>query len=154
MQYIYSQLLKLSKLELINIVVNESIGAIKNAKDVNSFFHDFAGLIKNWNKEHLVVLCLNTKNSVIHAEVVTMGVLDSSLVHPREIFNVIFATPGTSSFIIAHNHPSGNPNPSDEDFSATKRIKAAADIMGINLLDHIVFTKFGEFYSFLENNNM
>ena len=154
MQYNYSQLLKLSKLELINIVVNESIGVIKNAKDVNKFFHNFSGLINNWNKEHFVVLCLNSNNSVIHAEVVTMGVLNSSLVHPREVFNVIFATPGTNSFIIAHNHPSGNPNPSDEDISATNNIKAAAEIMGIKLLDHLIFTKFGDFYSLLENDKI
>lgn len=150
----YSNLQTLSKAELISIVMDSSIGQIKQAHGVCKFFVDFSGLIKNWNKEHFLVLCLNSRNAVIHAEVVTMGILNSSLVHPREVFNIILSTPGTKSFIIGHNHPSGDPEPSEEDDSVTAKLKQAADFMGVPLLDHVIFTKFADYYSYQEKGKI
>jgi len=83
-----------------------------------------------------------------------MGTLDASLVHPREVFNIVLATPGTKSIIIGHNHPSGDPEPSDSDFNVTNNLVKACQIMGIELIDHIVFTKSGRFYSFSEQDKL
>jgi len=152
--YNYAQLQTLSKTELINLVMESNIGPIAQPFGACKFFADFSGLIKNWNKEHFVVLCLNTRHTVLHAEVVSMGTLDASLVHPREVFNIVLATPGTKSIIIGHNHPSGDPEPSDSDFNVTNNLVKACQIMGIELIDHIVFTKSGRFYSFSEQDKL
>lgn len=88
-------------------------------------------------KEVLAVLYLNTKNIVICKEIVSMGSINSSIVHPREIF--IGAVKNSSaSIIVLHNHPSGNPEPSNEDISITHRLKDSGKLLGIELLDHII----------------
>jgi DNA repair protein radc len=88
-------------------------------------------------KEVLAVLYLNTKNIVIGKEIVSMGSINSSIVHPREIF--IGAIKNSSaSIIVAHNHPSGDPSPSSEDINITHRLKDCGKLLGIELLDHII----------------
>ena len=89
------------------------------------------------DKECLKVIMLNRKNKVIGSENVSLGSLDSSVVHPREVFkNAIKKS--SASIIICHNHPSGDPTPSVEDINVTKRIKECGKILGIELLDHII----------------
>ena len=88
-------------------------------------------------KEHLKSLLLDTKNRVLAIRTVSIGDLSSSIVHPREVYkDAVVAT--AASLIVAHNHPSGDPTPSGEDVSVTKRLIQAGEIMGIDLLDHIV----------------
>jgi len=89
------------------------------------------------DREHFVVVSLTTKNRVISIETVSIGSLNSSLVHPREIFkNAIRLS--AAAIILAHNHPSGDPNPSREDLEVTKRLVEAGKLIGIEVLDHII----------------
>src|SRR5699024_2817644 len=91
------------------------------------------------DQENLVALYLNTKNQLIGEKTVFVGSLDSSIVHPREIFSYgLQRIGGVSSIIVAHNHPSGNSKPSKEDVDITKRLNDCGRILCINLLDHIV----------------
>lgn len=93
--------------------------------------------MRDLKKEHLKSLLLNSKNQVMHIKTVSVGILDSSLVHPREVFkDAILAS--SAAIIIAHNHPSGDPTPSPEDKRVTQRLHEAGQLLGIDLLDHIV----------------
>lgn len=85
----------------------------------------------------LIVCCLNTKNEPTSISTVSVGSLNSSIVHPREVFKTAVMS-NAASIIIAHNHPSGDITPSKEDKDITLRLKEAGDIIGIKLLDHII----------------
>lgn len=89
------------------------------------------------NQEVLKAIFLNTKNIIIGSKDIFKGTLNSSIVHPREIFKEAL-NHGAASIIIAHNHPSGDPNPSKEDMNITIRLKECGNIMGIKVIDHIV----------------
>lgn len=93
--------------------------------------------LKGKKKEHFLVLCLDTRNRLINHKLVSMGSLDTSIVHPREVFNEAI-TSCAASVIFAHNHPSGDPEPSKEDVELTSRLAKAGEIMGIDVLDHII----------------
>ncbi len=87
-------------------------------------------------KEHFILLCLDTRNNLIVDEV-SVGILNASLVHPREMFKRAILN-SSSHVVIAHNHPSGDPTPSTEDIMTTKRLKEAGKIIGIDVVDHII----------------
>ncbi len=89
------------------------------------------------DKEHLVAVLLNTKMRMIGYHVVSVGSLNEAIAHPREIFRAAILA-GAYAFVLMHNHPSGDPTPSEADRRLTKRIQEAARIMDINLLDHVV----------------
>ncbi|HZX21077.1 MAG TPA: DNA repair protein RadC [Clostridia bacterium] len=89
------------------------------------------------NKEIFNIILLNTKNNVIAIENISVGSLNASIVHPREVFNIAIRR-SSSAIILAHNHPSGDPKPSTEDINITKRLMEAGSIVGINVLDHII----------------
>lgn len=93
--------------------------------------------IKYQEKEHFIVLFLNTKNMVTGRETVSIGYLNASLVHPRELFKAAIRQ-GAASIIVCHNHPSGDTTPSREDISITNRIVEAGELIGISMLDHII----------------
>lgn len=98
--------------------------------------------IANHKKEHLVIFYLDPRLQQIKRETVSVGLLESSLVHPREVFeSAILHT--ASAIIVAHNHPSGDANPSDSDVLATERLVRAGKILGIEVLDHIIVTAEG-----------
>lgn len=88
-------------------------------------------------QEHFVALFLNVKNEILHKETIFIGSLNSSIVHPRELFREAVKR-SAASIICAHNHPSGNPTPSPEDIEVTKRLTEAGAVMGIELLDHLI----------------
>lgn len=88
-------------------------------------------------KEHFVVIILDTKNQVLAISTISIGSLNASIVHPREVFIEVLKYP-SSSIILAHNHPSGNPNPSKEDLIVTKRLAGAGKILDIEVIDHII----------------
>ena len=88
-------------------------------------------------QEFLKVIMLNTKNFVIKVKDVFIGSLNSSIAHPREIYCEAIKN-SSSSIIICHNHPSGDPLPSNEDISITNRLKECSKLIGIELLDHII----------------
>jgi DNA repair protein RadC len=93
--------------------------------------------LRNLNQEHFVVLFLNTKNQIIHRQTIFIGSLNASIVHPREVFREAVKR-SAASIIVAHNHPSGDPTPSQEDIHVTKRLAESGKIIGIELLDHLV----------------
>ena len=102
-----------------------------------------------YDKEAFVVAFLNTKNRVIDHEVVSVGTINSSLVHPREVFrNAIINK--ANSVILCHNHPSGDLTPSTEDINITRRLKETGNLLGIKVLDHLIISGINqnEVYSF------
>lgn len=88
-------------------------------------------------KEHFVCLFLNTKNHVIGQETLSIGSLNASIVHPREVFQAAIKR-NSAAIVCAHNHPSGDPTPSPQDIEITKRLVEAGEIIGIDVLDHII----------------
>lgn len=104
------------------------------------------------NKEMLVVVALDTKYAVKGYNIVSIGSINESIAHPREIFRPLIAI-AAHSFLLFHNHPSGDPEASRADIAITKRVRDAADILGIKMLDHIIIgsPNFGRgYYSFNE----
>jgi len=91
------------------------------------------------DKEHFWALGLNTRNNIKYIDLVSLGTLFASLVHPRELYRLAVKE-AVASIIAIHNHPSGDPEPSEEDKSITKRIVEAGKILGIQLLDHVIVT--------------
>ncbi|HID95979.1 MAG TPA: JAB domain-containing protein [Candidatus Latescibacteria bacterium] len=98
--------------------------------------------IRRNRKENFVVLYLNARNQVIYKETVSIGTLNASLVHPREVFGPAVAN-SAASVILAHNHPSGDINPSEDDIELTRRIVKAGELMGIDVLDHVIVSHKG-----------
>lgn len=111
---------------------------ITSSKDAIEFCKNhFWRLIQSGNQEEFHIVTLNTKNVVIDSHRITIGTLDSSLVHPREVFRKAIQDTA-SSVLLVHNHPSGDPSPSKEDIAVTRRLNEAGAIVGIDVLDHIV----------------
>ena len=98
--------------------------------------------LRDLKKEHFVVFYLDTRNQEIKRDVISFGTLNANLVHPREVFEPAILH-SAAQIIVAHNHPSDNPEPSEEDVDITKRLVEAGKILGIEVLDHVVVTKSG-----------
>jgi DNA repair protein RadC len=122
-------------------IVKESV-KIKEAKDVIPLLNDIASK----QQEYFVCISLNGANELIERRIVTVGLLDKSQVHPREVFADVIAD-RAASVIFAHNHPSGELNPSDSDLKIHQQLTEAGNILGIKILDHIIISKKG-YYSF------
>ena len=93
--------------------------------------------LKELAQEAFHVLLLNTRNKLINRQLVSLGVVDSTLVHPREIFRPAFLQ-GASAIVLVHNHPSGDPTPSAEDVKLTRQLIQVGQVMGIKILDHVI----------------
>lgn len=106
--------------------------------------------IRSSRKEHFVVFFLNTQNQEIERRIISIGTLNANLVHPREVFEPAVQNL-CSHMLIAHNHPSGGLDPSEEDLRITKRLTDAGKILGIDILDHVIVTAAG-YFSFKEHN--
>lgn len=107
---------------------------IRSPDDVKNLMMDE---MRYLNKEYFKVIMLNVKNKVIAIETISIGSLNSSIVHPREVFKAAIER-ASSSIILVHNHPSGDPTPSREDIEITKRLSESGNILGIKVLDHII----------------
>ena len=118
---------------------------IQTAQDVLLQVRDIA----DKKQEYLVVLYLNARHELVQKEVVGVGSLNSLRITPKEIFSHALQTP-CASIIVAHNHPSNDPSPSDDDIQFTKRIHEAGEVLGIPLIDHLVVSASG-YYSFRED---
>lgn len=103
-------------------------------------------------QERFIVVGINGAGEIIFSKVVTVGLLDRTLIHPREVFSDALKL-RCSSIFVAHNHPSRNLEPSSPDKASTLRLKEAGELLGIQLLDHIIFTD-EDFYSFREHGDM
>lgn len=121
---------------------------IMSAKDV----WDATKRFHRARKEHFLVLTLNGAHEVIRLRIISIGIMNRCLVHPREIFHAAIKD-GSTAIILAHNHPSGQLEPSEEDKAITRRLVDAGQLLGIPVLDHLIITKSG-FYSFLETGNL
>jgi DNA repair protein RadC len=100
-------------------------------------FNAVQGLLADADREYFLVLTLNTKNSLNGISIVSIGSLNSSLVHPREVFKAAILG-NAAAIILVHNHPSGSPDPSNEDMEITRRLVEAGRVVGIEVLDHVV----------------
>ena len=116
--------------------------------------YDAYKLIKNFlidsDREKFVVACLDTKKQPVNISVVSIGSVNSVIVHPREVFKVAMLS-NASKIICFHNHPSGNLKCSKEDENITNRLKECGEILGIELVDHIIIGDNDTYFSFKEN---
>lgn len=131
--------------------VREAAARYNATQPLNSPELVYLHLRRYWGKrqEHFILICLDKLMAPIKTKVITVGLLDRSLVHPREVFRHAIVA-NAASIIIAHNHPSGSTEPGAEDTATTQRLVQAGELLGIPVLDHLVIAKTG-FYSFQEN---
>lgn len=118
---------------------------ITSPKDVADIY---IPILRDELKENFYILCLSSSNKIMRAEKISMGSLNASLVHPREIFKVAIEN-SSASIICIHNHPSGNPEPSNEDIAITKKLVEAGKLLDIPLFDHIIIAG-NNYTSFVE----
>ncbi|HUV02089.1 MAG TPA: DNA repair protein RadC [Desulfobacteria bacterium] len=135
----------LAGFELARRYIIKESKKITEAKDVLPFLSD----ITDKQQEYFVCISLNGANEVIEKRIVTVGLLDKSQVHPREVFADVI-TDRAASVILAHNHPSGELKPSNSDLKIHEQLTEAGKILGITVLDHIIVAKKG-YYSFQED---
>lgn len=117
---------------------NKKSELILSPKDVWNEMKD----LRDSKKEHFVIFYLDTQNQIIKREIISVGTLNESLIHPREVFEPAVRY-STAQIIMAHNHPSGNLEPSPEDVAVSRRLIDAGNLLGIEVLDHIIITKDG-----------
>lgn len=98
--------------------------------------------IRERRREHFLVLYLDARHRVQHAEVISIGTLNASIVHPREVYSPAIARPA-ASIVLCHNHPSGETTPSDDDVAITRRLVQSGELLGIPVLDHVVVSRTG-----------
>lgn len=118
---------------------------IKCARDIAKLMMPSFKYLK---KENFMGLYLDTRNFIIRKELISVGTLNASLLHPREVFSPAL-TDGANSMILVHNHPSGNPEPSEEDIRVTEKLMEAGKVLCIQLLDHIIIGE-NNYFSFSE----
>ncbi len=118
---------------------------IKSSSDVVPYVQNYAVS----KKEHFLLLTLNGSHEIIQIHVVSIGTLNRTLIHPREIYGTAMRE-DAAAIIVCHNHPSGNCEPSEEDIDVTHNLERVGEIMGIELLDHIIVCR-ESYYSFLDN---
>lgn len=111
--------------------------ALSQPKDVAAFLTTSLYPSSGLDKEVFSVLCLDARNVVRRVEVVSVGTLSASLVHPREVFRPAIRA-GAASIIVCHNHPSGDPTPSGDDVALTRRLVQVGELVGIEVLDHLI----------------
>jgi DNA repair protein RadC len=100
------------------------------------------GKLRSEQREHFIVLLLNARHEVTGRETVSVGSLNASIVHPREVFRpAVLAS--AAAVLLIHNHPSGDPEPSEEDLAITKRLVQAGEILGVSVLDHVILASRG-----------
>lgn len=124
---------------------NKATSLVMTPKDVWNEMKD----VRNNKKEYFVVFYLDSRNQLIKKEVISIGTLNASLVHPREVFEPAIKN-FTSQIIVSHNHPSDEDQPSDEDIQITKRLIEAGKILGIEIIDHVIVTN-ESYFSFQEH---
>lgn len=110
---------------------------IKNSKDVLSLTYE----LRDKKKENLVCLYLNARNSLLKKEVISIGLLDKTLLHPREIFHPAVEL-NAANIILVHNHPTGDPSPSEKDIQVVEKIAQAGEIMGITVGNTLLFNEY------------
>lgn len=113
--------------------------SIRSVEDVVREVND----IRDQNKEHLIALYLNARNELILKQTIAIGTLNQNIIQPRDVFADALKNP-CAAVVLIHNHPSGDPEPSDQDIIFTKKLIEAGKLLGIEILDHIVVARDGE----------
>ncbi len=130
----------MKKIDVVKVYVKKE-QSLKIEKDVIKKPEQVFEVVKNFlgevDREYLIVIVLDVKNKINSISVASVGTLNSSIVHPREVFKTAILANG-ASIILAHNHPSGDTSPSKDDINITTRIKECGVLMGIELLDHVI----------------
>lgn len=116
------------------------------AKDV---FEHCSPSVSGLDREQFIILHLDAKNIIIKDEIISIGTLTGTIVHPREVFKTAIKE-NTYSVVLVHNHPSGDPSPSEDDTKMTEKLLTSGEILGIKVLDHVIIGKEG-YYSFKDN---
>jgi DNA repair protein RadC len=119
---------------------------INSSKDVYRFF---GSNMENLKKENFKVVFVDSRKKIINEETIFIGSLNASIIHPREIFNLAIRY-HSAGIILIHNHPSGEPSPSDEDIKITKQLTSCGKILDIEVIDHVIIG-YKKIFSFLEN---
>lgn len=134
--------------------INQKFNNINQIKIVSSesVFEYYKNILGDKKQEHFYCVYLDTKNKIIKDKLLFVGTINESLVHPREIFKEAYLL-SASSIICIHNHPTGNVMPSKNDIIITNQLKSVGNVLGINVLDHIIIGK-DEYYSFLDNGKL
>lgn len=140
--------MELSKRVSASLINNNRV-TIKSPVEVSTLLMEE---MRHLKKEVFKIILLNTKNHIIKYMDVSVGSLNSSIVHPREVFSEAVKA-GCSGILLVHNHPSGDPEPSREDIETTQRLVNAGNILGIKVLDHVVIGD-GKYISFKEQGLM
>ncbi|MBS3100079.1 DNA repair protein RadC [Candidatus Pacearchaeota archaeon] len=139
------QLLAMSELGKRYNQEKNSVKKITCAEDVFKLFHT---RLRDKKQEHFYVLMLDTKNNIIGEQLISKGILDASIIHPREVFKPAIKN-SASKIILVHNHPSGDPKPSEEDMEITEKIMKTGEELGIKVLDSVIVGREG-FWSWVE----
>ena len=128
------QILAIAEIQKRINQAKKPVRKISCAKDVFEYFHEE---LKDKKEEHFYVLMLSTQNHIIGKQLISKGILDASIIHPREVFKPAIKN-SASKIILVLNHPSGIPNPSPEDLEINERLKEIGDNMGIKVLDFVI----------------
>ncbi|MCA2503650.1 JAB domain-containing protein [Staphylococcus xylosus] len=110
---------------------------ISNSEDAAKIMRSFIG---NSDREHLILICMNSKNEPTHIQTLSIGSINQTVIHPREIFKTAILS-NANSIMLGHNHPSGDVTPSPEDINVTERLMLISEMMGILFYDHIIFSE-------------
>jgi len=127
-----------------------AVQRIREPEDVTRLF---SARLRDLQVEEFHLLALDSQSQVLREVLITRGLLNSSLVHPRECFKPAILA-GSAALLLAHNHPSGDPEPSAEDIALTRRLTAAGQLLGIEILDHLILGEAGRFVSLRERGVM
>lgn len=136
---------------ILQVYAKEKISLKKELNTPQMLFEFLKEKIGKEKKEHFAIMFFDTRNKLIVSNV-SVGSLNASIVHPREVFNNAVLK-NAAYVIVAHNHPSGDPTPSEEDIITTKRLVEAGKILGISVQDHMIVAT-NNYYSFAENNHL
>lgn len=128
----------LAVISLVERFGSERSVELLSVKDIWNLCADF----RSSKKEHIVAFYLDTQKKLIERRIISVGTLDTSLLHPREVFEPALQL-SAAGVVLAHNHPSGSLEPSDEDITITKRVADAGDLLGITLVNHIIVSTGG-----------
>jgi len=143
----------------VDSIVRETIScsvrpSMMGPKDVKDFMWPYVVKYEPEHREMFWAIAVNTKNRVISLYIISIGSLNASIVHPREIFRPAILD-GAASIVIVHNHPTGDAEPSKEDVEFTQRFKKCGELIGIQLLDHLIIGDVtGRFFSFKESGRL
>ena len=133
-------------------LIREGVIPIKDYPTINcskEFADVFGTMFEQYDREHFAIACIDAKHTIIGFHIIAIGTLTMALVHPREVFKTAILL-SSAACALFHNHPSGDPTPSREDRELTKRLEQAGELLGIHILDHIIFGIHGRFYSFAD----